>query len=187
MLGSNGLDFIHKHFASFQSRGKGQEQSDLRNLIEKYREWAFIMYPAMRFEDIVKKTQKFSSSNIVKNHLQKLRDKRDGVQVMEIGIDEDEEDIDLVMNDRQNENNSNEAENAQRQLERIPDDTKTSDFDAVVAERGGNRQNRTNNVQKQNNIQNNGNFWGPDPLADMMDNGCEPGEDEAALAAMMYN
>ena len=140
LLGENGLDAIAKYFGNFKFRGKGHEIRDLRKLIEKYREWAFIMYPEMRFEDIVEKTQKFSSSGLVKSHLQKLRDKRDGVQVMEIE-DEEQKNVDLPVNNGENSNNQNNNDN-------------DANFDALVVMRG-NREN--NSEHKQNDANPNAN------------------------------
>ena len=174
LLKENGLDFIYEHFGKMKFKGKGHEISDLKRLIKRYQEWAFIMYPSMNFKDIIKKTQTFSSKNQVKNYLQTLRDKRDGV-----GIDDDEddedEDIDLNMNANNNNNNDNNNENVQnemnvnanninnrnngnnnnnnnsgnggqRRLQRQPD----QDFEAVLQARG-NRENDGGNNQNANN------------------------------------
>merc|ERR1712154_202029 len=100
LLKEKGLDAINTHFGTFRFKGKGHEISDLKKLIKQYQDWAYIMYPSMRFKDIVKKTETFSSKNSVKAYLQKLRDKRDGVNMME-----EDEDIDLVINNGNNRNN----------------------------------------------------------------------------------
>ena len=188
MLGPNGLDFVFKHFGSFKSRGKGHEQKDLRDLIEKYKEWAFIMYPSMRFEDVITKTQKFSSNNMVKSHVQKLRDQRDGVQVVGMDVDmdeaiatkeeaedkmeeEEEEDIDLNTNEK-------------KKSVDVAGKNQT-DFDAVLAERGS-REIESKEKRNENQPSNNSDFWGPDPMEEMMGYE-EPGNDEADIAAMMYN
>ena len=147
-----GLDAIYTHFGTFRFKGKGHEISDLKKLIKQYQDWAYIMYPSMRFKDIVKKTETFSSKNSVKAYLQKLRDKRDGVNVME-----EDEDIDLVMNDNDNNGNNNggnngnddimnNGNNRNNGLQRRPD----TDFEAVVALRA----NRINDGDNENNNDN---------------------------------
>jgi len=206
----NGLDFVDKHFRNLKFKGKDYERRDLRKLIDQYREWCFIMYPSMNFKDIIKKTQSFSSKVSIKNHLQKLRDTRDGVVVsMEVDISEDE-DIDVAGNGAnvgnvgqpQNNNNingvnqqNNSAVNVQsgsnapqRRLQRQPD----GNLDAVIRERAqrgnasnGDNQNNAMNAQRNNNMMD----FGMDPMDMMsmgMDFGGDPDDHEQDLARAMY-
>jgi len=108
----NGLAFILRHFGDIPFKGAGHERRDLALLLENYKEWAFAMYPAMNFKDIVARTQSFSSKASVKGHLQRLRDRRDGVgDDVEEEEAAEEEDVDMA-------GQPNEIE----VLERRPDD-----------------------------------------------------------------
>eukprot|EP01084_Bolivina_argentea_P081205 147073_1 len=134
LLKENGLDRIEKDCKDWKFKGKGHERSDLKKLIKLYREWAIQMYPSMRFEDLVRKTVTFSSQYKVKNHLQKLRDQRDGVQVFGDEVKEEDEDMDL---DIQMDNNN--EDRPQRQLQREADE------DAPQANPPQNDRNTNNN------------------------------------------
>eukprot|EP00484_Ammonia_sp_Unknown_P026351 CAMPEP_0197025122 /NCGR_PEP_ID=MMETSP1384-20130603/5547_1 /TAXON_ID=29189 /ORGANISM="Ammonia sp." /LENGTH=287 /DNA_ID=CAMNT_0042453613 /DNA_START=34 /DNA_END=893 /DNA_ORIENTATION=+ len=103
LMSEKGLDGCYQLLSTLQFKGAGHERSDLKKLIHHYQQWAYFMYPAMNFKDIVKKTLTFSSKNQIKNHLQRMRDKRDGFDLDAIG-DEDE-DMDLMNND--NDSNAN--------------------------------------------------------------------------------
>eukprot|EP01084_Bolivina_argentea_P081204 147072_1 len=209
LLKENGLDRIEKDCKDWKFKGKGHERSDLKKLIKLYREWAIQMYPSMRFEDLVRKTVTFSSQYKVKNHLQKLRDQRDGVQVFGDEVKEEDEDMDL---DIQMDNNN--EDRPQRQLQREADEdapqanppqndrntnnnndyARNSELGAVLEARGNRVNNAVNdNNNNTNNANPNGNYndrnlnFGGDPM-DMMDFGPPPDEYDMdrEIARAMY-
>ena len=191
LLKENGLAFINTHFPKIKFKGKGHEKSDLKQLITNYREWAFQMYPSMNFKDIVQKTQSFSSKAVIKGHLQKMRDQRDGVG-MDLEIEE-EEDHDLEMKDNAD---SNVNQPQQERLERRPDGDVGAEVEApanqnnaaINGANSGNAGNAANagnsgnpNARKPNNDPMG---FGGDPMdmMDMMDFGGDPDEDDIARA-----
>mmetsp|Transcript_40008 Transcript_40008/g.49412 ORF Transcript_40008/g.49412 Transcript_40008/m.49412 type:complete len:231 (+) Transcript_40008:581-1273(+) len=78
LVNSTGLPMIHENFKKIKFKGKGYEIQDLNLLIQKYQEWCFQFYP-MNFKDLIQKIETFSSKFIVKDYIQNLRDKRDGI------------------------------------------------------------------------------------------------------------
>jgi len=193
LLKENGLNFIDRHFRNLKFKGKDHERRDLKMLIEQYREWAFLMYPAMNFGDVVKKTQSFSSKASVKGHLQKLRDSRDGVGRSAMDEDEDQ-DIDLAVKSNANPDakgnpQSNEAQGSQPNTN--PKGTVPADFKAVVQSRAQRERGQSGNAQQNApNPQSNRNAmdFGGDPFEMMqmqsMDFGADPEEED--MAREMY-
>ena len=145
-------------------------------LLDNYKEWAFGMYPAMNFKDIVLRTQCLSSKSSVKGHLQQLRDRRDGVgnDLEEDAAEED--DIDMA---------GHHDKAMGKGLERIADD------DAKGAAGGGRQQTGSMSApmvprpQQRGPPVNDPMGFGGDPMDMMgMDFGGDPAEED--IARQMY-
>ena len=156
------------------------------------------MYPSMNFRDVILKTQTFSHKASMKGHLQKLRDRRDGVNQTE--MHDEDEDIDLA----NPQNNGNQSGAPQARLQRQPDGSH------IQPQRNGGGNQRSGGMdfggdpmeQKSapsNNAQRNGGGnqrkggmdFGGDPMDHMrpsngMDFGGDPAADERDLARSMY-
>ena len=68
-----GLTAVFKSFQKIPFGGKGHEASDLRKLLNKYREWAHTLIPEMEFGDFVTKLEKGSAAP-VRHKLSLIRD-----------------------------------------------------------------------------------------------------------------
>ena len=77
-----GLTAVFRSFQKIPFQGKGHETSDLRRLLNKYREWAHTLVPETDFGDFVAKLEKGSTSR-VRVKLSQIRDVVAGLIDME--------------------------------------------------------------------------------------------------------
>ena len=78
-----GLERIYNEFpAACKYRGRGCEQQYLKNLIGRYKEWAFQLYDGLAYTDLLGTVETLGSKGRVRGYLAQLRD-RERVRYME--------------------------------------------------------------------------------------------------------
>lgn len=72
--GEEGIIRIYEEFPSLcQFHGRGYESSDLKRMINVYKEWCFQLYPSIASEDVLEKIFTFGSKSSVSSTLERLR------------------------------------------------------------------------------------------------------------------
>ncbi|XP_030524512.1 TIMELESS-interacting protein [Rhodamnia argentea] len=76
LLSDDGLGYVLRHFPrNFKYRGRGNEVSDLGNLIGMYREWHSHLIPYYSFDQFVRKVEQVAASKQVKRCIGELRER----------------------------------------------------------------------------------------------------------------
>ncbi|KAL3719855.1 hypothetical protein ACJRO7_004786 [Eucalyptus globulus] len=76
LLSDDGLGYVLRHFPrNFKYRGRGNEVSDLGNLIGMYRDWHSHLIPYYSFDQFVHKVEQVAATNQVKRCIRELRER----------------------------------------------------------------------------------------------------------------
>jgi hypothetical protein len=75
LCSSGGLQEIYNTFPQkCKFRGRGHETADLKNLISKYKEWAFLLTPGTAFPDVLLSCERFGPKKLTFETLQAMRE-----------------------------------------------------------------------------------------------------------------
>ena len=85
----DGLLRIYTEFPSAcKFRGVGHEAQDIKNMLNKYKEWAFQLYPGLAFPDILSRCETLGSKAVVRSYAENLRDRERSRYLNEVlGVD----------------------------------------------------------------------------------------------------
>ena len=74
-----GITAVYKAFPAVRFKGKGHEATDLRRLLDKYREWGHTLLPEMEFTDLVEKIEKLKHNSRVRDRVNFIRSVQQGL------------------------------------------------------------------------------------------------------------